>query len=152
MALQFQWTPPVSLLQVETKLSASPPSEETTSLERGGEGSERPKNSNGKKGDQREREKLKRKEWDILPKNTVTLENPGIQQWREGREVVMLPVPRPSESMQGLWVGSVWNKLLLYPQMHAHTHRPLWIGMVWWCMLIFDWSAAFIPTCPGGSE
>lgn len=34
----------------------------------------------------------------------------------------------------------------------THTHSPLWIGMVWWCMLIFDWSAAFIPTCPGGSE
>lgn len=50
MALQFQWTPPVSLLQVETKLSASPPSEETTSLERGGEESERPKKQQRQEG------------------------------------------------------------------------------------------------------
>lgn len=117
----------------------------------GGEESERPKNSNGKKRDQREREKLKRKEWDIPPKI--------LWHWRT--------LESSSGGRGGKWWCSSCSDLLKACRVCglvlceissystdkcAHTHSPLWIGMVWWCMLIFDWSAVFIPTCPGGSE
>ena len=56
LALQSQYTPPVTVLKVGIKLSASPPSEEMTSLERVGE------RSDGEKKLKKETEAINRKD------------------------------------------------------------------------------------------